>query len=385
MNKSSTWFGAVVAAAVGGLMVVAAAGSPRSDAGDGGGPVAGGTGGTGGVESAALSRFRAAGKGAALTVVSARLGGQTVPQVGEVVGLMLERAGMTAVETSEVAFVPPEVAGLDETARAFGEFVRGGGGGVATEYALFADFMGTPKSGVQEVRGVVVNRAGEMVWQDRQVKGDADFDRVSPREPMQCCQLLVERLRPVLGLGDPARGGTAGGGTIEKRMRAASGVADEAESAEMEKRAKVFRERAATATMVVYPAHAGDAFSVESARAISAMLNEKKVTRAAAAESGPRPVIARGMNQQKAAWSLARGLSDAVKKNPPEADYVLMADYAMSKDAVGGVQFAVCDTGGDLVIVDVQNDHWPDFKAVDPKSREDCDRLVARRIAALCK
>ena len=40
----------------------------------------------------------------------------------------------------------------------------------------------------------------------------------------------------------------------------------------------------------------------------------------------------------------------------------------------------VCDHNGEWVIVDFQNDHFPDFQAVELKSGDDCDRLVTKRL-----
>jgi hypothetical protein len=296
--------------------------------------------------------------------------------------MMLERAGMTDLETSGVAFDPPEHADLAQTARAFADFVRADP--PSTEYSLFTDFMVSPQTGVTEVRGIVVNKRGEIVWQDRQAKGDADFDRVAPREPLQCCLLIVDRLRPILGLGDP-ESEAAPQGKIAERMRKSTGAPDKAEVDAIEQRGEAFKQAAAGATLLVYPAHAGEAYSPESATGITAMLNGQKLTKAKASGSGPRLEIARDMNEQKSLWSMAHAFSESVRKNPPNADYVLFADYLMGKDAVGGVHFAICNKQGELVVVDFQNDHWPDFNAIDPKTREDCDKLVVKRLESYCK
>jgi len=37
------------------------------------------------------------------------------------------------------------------------------------------------------------------------------------------------------------------------------------------------------------------------------------------------------------------------------------------------------------VIVDYQNDHHTDFNAIKPKSAEDCNRLVSKRLEGYCK
>ncbi len=92
------------------------------------------------------------------------------------------------------------------------------------------------------------------------------------------------------------------------------------------------------------------------------------------------------MNEQKILWDMAHAFREHVQAHPPEADYALFADYLMmGKDTVGSVHFAVCDRKGQLVIVDYQNDHHDDFKAIKPKSAEDCDRLVLKRLEGYCQ
>jgi hypothetical protein len=327
----------------------------------------------------AAARFKAAGKAAPLTVFPVLLAGKPSAQVGEVVAMLLEQAGMTNLETSDVVFTPPDGTDAAAASRAFAEFVRTNP--PTTEYALWADFRGTPGKGVNEVRAVVVSSKGEIVWQERQAPGDAVFDRVKPREPLQCCVLVVQRLRPFLKLGDPTAGG-APAGKIARRWQKATGLPDEAERAAMAKRAEAFKNSAAKSTLLVYPARTGEAHSAESAVAIAASVNGKRLAKALAAEQGPRLPLVRDMNEQKVLWSMARGLSEYVKKNPPAADYVLLSDYMLGKDAARGVHFALCDRDGGLVVVDFQNSHSPDFKALKPKSRSDCDALVVKRIQA---
>ncbi len=334
------------------------------------------------VNADAAAKFKAAGRAAGLTVLPTRLGPGPVPQVGEVVAIMLERAGMTDLETSSQAFTPPENAGEAETAKALGEFVKANP--PATAYVLYTEFMGSPQAGVAEVRSFVVNKQGDVAWQDRQVKGDADFDRIKPREPLQCCILVAERLRPVLGLGNP-NDENAPTGKIAQRWQKNTGLPDKAETAAIEQRGEAFKKSAANATLLIYPAHAGDSFSPESAKSISAALVGAKLTKATAAENGPKLETTPNMNEQKVLWAMAHAFSEQVKKNPPETDYVMFADYLMGKNAVGGVHFAICNKSGELVVVDFQNNHWPDFKEIDPKTREDCDRLVIKRMERFCK
>ncbi|MCC6677378.1 MAG: hypothetical protein IT436_09555 [Phycisphaerales bacterium] len=334
------------------------------------------------VDQAAADRFKAAGREAAITVAPTRMAGRSFPQVGEVIAVMLERSGMTDLETSEEAFAPPPGADLAATAAALGEFIRDHP--ATTEYLLFTEFALTRREGIAEVRAIVVGAQGEVVWMDRQVRGDADFERIKPEEPMDCCVLVVDRLRPVLAL-DEMRDEGDRIGKIEACWRARTGVPDRAERAAIEERGAAFRKAAADATLMVFPAHAGDAFSTESAASIASMINERKLARATAADAGPRFEIPGDSNEQKVLWAMARAFSDYIRMNPPGTDYAMFTDYLMGPGVVGGVHFAICNRQGELVVVDFQNSHWPDFQSVNPRSREDCDRLVLKRLEGYCR
>ena len=195
-------------------------------------------------------QLKSVGKDASLTVLPVGLAGKPSPQVGEVLGMMLERGGMKNLEVGATEFSPPKDADLTQTATKLGEFVRANP--PTTDFVLFADFLGVPGKSVSEVRGVIVNKQGEVVWQDRQTGNDADFKRIKPGEPMTCCLLLVERLRPVLNLGDPNRE-DAPQGKLAQRWEQKTGVPDEAENKAMKDRQQAFKKAASKATLVVYP------------------------------------------------------------------------------------------------------------------------------------
>lgn len=331
--------------------------------------------------------FKAVGKNASITILPAGLAGSPSAKVGEVIGMILEQAGMTNLELSDAEFRSPEKADLAKSAAALAEFVRAHP--PTTDFVLFADFLGSPGRGVDEVRTIVVDKKGEIAWQDRQGPDDADFKRIAPKEPLQCCLLVVERLRPVLGLSDP-NSGSAAEGKLAKRWQEKTGLPSEAEQAAMKDRLLAFKKSAATATVLVYPAHAGDQFSKDSAASITKLLTDGKVMKAKAAEDGPQIAVKGDMNEQKVLWSMARAVREHVRKSASDADYILFADYLMGKDSagndlVGGVHFVVCDRAGEWVIVDFQNSHHDDFQSIQPKSRGDCDRLVVKRLAGYCR
>ena len=142
---------------------------------------------------------------------------------------------------------------------------------------------------------------------------------------------------------------------------------------------------AANSTLLIYPVRAGEELSKESAANLASLINKSKLMKAVAADAGPRIMVERHMNEQKTLWSMARAFRDHVKSQPPDADYVLFADYLMAKNGVGATHFALCDRSGEWVIVDFQNSHWDDFNSIRPKSREDCDRLILKRLEGYSK
>ena len=86
-------------------------------------------------------------------------------------------------------------------------------------------------------------------------------------------------------------------------------------------------------------------------------------------------------NQLRVLWDAARGFRDFLRRNPPSADYALLADYGVAhfpggRTAVNGVDLIVCNCAGDWVRLDLQNDHHSEFQQIDPHSADDCNRLV---------
>lgn len=334
------------------------------------------------VQTPQLKAFQAAGREASLSILPVDLAGRPLRQVAEVIGMMLERGGMTHVSLADDDFRPPAGADLDATAKALGDFVKEHP--PESGYVLFSEFRVSAKRRFDEVRTIILNAQGDVVWQESLTSADPAFKRVNPKEPMQCCLLVAQRLRPILGLEDPTRG-DAPEGRIARRWQEQTGLPDKAERAAIEARAEAFKQAAVTATLGVCPVRAGGAASSEDAARLVSMINEAALAKAVALNDSPRVEQRGSMNEQKVLWGMARSFSESVRAHPPATDYVLYADHLMDKDRVGAVHFVVCDRQGQLVIVDFQNDHHADFKKIDPKSAEDCDRLVLRRLQSYCR
>ena len=301
--------------------------------------------------------------------------------VADVVAVLLEKAGMTNLQTTDAVFRLPKEATFDQAAELFGEFVRKNP--VETDYALYAEFVGTPHTGPTEIRGVIVDRTGQSVWVDRQTQADRDFKRAKPSDPMTCCHFLAERVRTLLGIPESARD-DSGKGKIARMLAEKSPGPDKAEWAAMEQRQSVMKKAARTAKVAVFPVRLSDdeAGGTDAAH-LAELLSKKKLCAAKAVDSPLRVKIEPSHNMQNLLWDLARAFQDHVKRNPPEADYALLADYIMDPRAGHGawaVHFVICDRAGEWVIVDFQNNHHDDFQSIDPKTFDDCGRLVAKRL-----
>ena len=302
--------------------------------------------------------------------------------VGRVLALLLEQAGMGNLEITDSVFVLPMDVEFDKAAKRFGEFVRANP--IKTDYALYAELVGRTGAPPQfdEIRVVIVDQAGKCVWVDRQTPDDPDFQRTKPSCLMTACVLLAGRVRTQLGIPESARD-DSGEGRIARMFAEDWPGPDKAEGDAMEQRAAVMKKVAPSVNVAVFPVRlSDDEVSSESAAHLTTLLNEAKLGQAKAVDSPLRVEIQRARDEQKLLWDLARAFQDHVKQNPPEADYALLADYMISprNGRVMAVHFVVCDRAGEWVIVDFQNDHHGDFQSIDPQTLEDCDRLVATRL-----
>ncbi len=150
----------------------------------------------------------------------------------------------------------------------------------------------------------------------------------------------------------------------------------------MEKRLAVMKKAGRGAQVAVFPVRlSDDAGGKEDAAHLAGLLSKIKLCEAIAVDSPLRVKIQPARNEQKLLWDLARAFQDQVKQNPPEADYALLADYMFPRAGrAWAVHFVICDRDGEWVIVDFQNDHHGDFQSIDPKTFDDCGRLVAKRL-----
>lgn len=324
-----------------------------------------------------LEIMKAKGTEASLTVMPILLGKTPLRKVAMVVGTLLERAGMKNLEIDSVEFQPEPDADFNQMVTAFGEFISRHP--VKTDYILYGEFRGTQKTGILEIRGLVVNQKGDVVWQDRQTPEDEAFQKAQPKNPMLGSVFLVERLRAQLNLDDPLRE-DASEGKISKIFKQESGIPPKSTYKAMEKRVKEIKR---TNSLLIFPALiVKDKIDPQCAEKLVEQINKTGLCKAIKAEQSPVLEFESDMNEQKVLWSLARSFRNYIRQNKPDVEYALYPHYMYfeAHSKVSAVHFIICDQNGAWVIVDFQNNHQPDFQNINPRTLDGCDRLVIKRL-----
>jgi hypothetical protein len=332
-----------------------------------------------------LDMMKAKGPDNSLTILPVRLAGKPWDRVTEVVGVLLEKQGLKNIELGKTPFTPAET-NLDQLAAVVGAFMKTNP--ITTGYALYAEYNGSRQTGLNELRAVVVDKAGAVVWTKRLTPQDEAIRKIGDRDPMTFSVLLVEQLGPQLGLNEETAR-AAKPGRLAALLDQRSGLPPENERAALPDRRQAMKKSLPGATLLVYPARVGgNQTSVPSATNIVRLLNQAGLCQAVAAD---QPVLLKASladpNELKALWGLASEFRDYVRAHPPAADYALYADYAFNPQNAeqGFVHFVVCDRRGEWVIVDLQNSHQADYQSIGIISRERCDQLLVKRLEGYLK
>lgn len=330
-----------------------------------------------------IKLLKSKGPEASLTILPVPLAGRPFDRVTEVVGLLLEQEGLKNIELGKTVFKPEDKTDLERLAVSFGEFI--GKNPIATDYALYAEYNGTRQTGLVELRTVVVDKTGALVWAERQTPKDEAFKHREAGNPMGMSVLLGERLSPLFSLNEETRR-AAKPGKMAAIGAKRSGLPPENERTPLPGRQEEMKKAMPQATLAVFPARVGiadKAAEAGTAADLAKLVNDAGLCKAEAAKqsrslkaSQPDP------NEMKMLWDLAREFRDYARENPADADYVLKAHYAFNPQhwEQGFVHFIVCDRKGEWVIVDMQNSHHPDYQRVKPTSREDCHRILIKRL-----
>jgi hypothetical protein len=297
-------------------------------------------------------------------------------RVAIVVATLLEKAGLETLEVADTVFQPPD-AGVEKMADAFAAHVRERT--IKTDFAVFAQFVGAPQTGVKQISTIVVDRTGKVLLAESAGEKELGQAPTRPTDPMTCCVFVGRRLQEFWQLDDPMRSDAPQGKMAEFWKRDA-GIPSDVELKEIERRMEAMRGELPTASCTVYPVHVGEQFDDQCAAELVAGINETGLFRTRLSEVTADFKVKGHSNEQKVLWDTARAFRDYVKQNPPPTDYALYADYGLFGNTVGYVHMIICDQSGNWVLIDMQNSHHSDFKDVGPKTTADCNDLLRRRL-----
>ncbi len=334
-----------------------------------------------------LDLMKSKGTEASLTILPVRLGGKPLAQetaqardfrarVTEVVGLFLEQQGLQNIELQKTAFEPAAKTDMASLAASLAEFVKQHP--ITTEYVLYAELR------TDGMSALVGDKTGAVVWSDRLTAQDKLF-KSGPPEPMAVIALLVKRLSPQLGLTEQTKK-AAKPGKIAAVMAERSGEPPENETTPLPGRQDEMKKAMPNATLVVFPPRvrvAENAAEAGNAADLVKLINAAGLCKAEPAKQSLLLKASQAdVNEAKVMWDLAREFRDYARKNPTDADYVLYADYRFNPQRweAGFVHFIVCDRRGEWVLADLVNSHHPEYQSIKPTSREDCDKILVKRL-----
>lgn len=319
-----------------------------------------------------------------LVLYPVRTLGRPDQNVADVLGLVLEKHGMENLRAADAVFNADASKPWEAVTTDFAAFVRQNP--PAAAYALYAEYLGDPRSGPTEVRWVIASRAGDIALVDRQTPADADFKRTAARDPdpMGCSVLVAERIFSRLHW---TRQTAAGQGRFARLWAEKSGTPSEQERAQMQQRLAALQKEWPSASLVVFPPLVNGRPDTESGMRLAQRLTKQLgrpvtlVDRAAAIQLAPTS------NEQKRLWDLARGLRQELRTRAPAADYALIAEFLVDGEArtPRGVHLVICDHGGDWVAVDFQNDQQVEVRRLSRKGVSGCEELATQRIAAMLR
>lgn len=335
-----------------------------------------------GASSAPAGPPRIARPSSSLTVLPVRLAGGFPDRLTPLVGALLEMSGLEHVEVGEAAFDPGGTTGMEALAAALGAFVARIP--VTTDYALYAEYNGLPGKGLNELRAVLADRTGKVVWTERLTANDEPFRRIEGPDPMAISMLLVERLGSLFGLDEETRR-NAKPSRLAALLEQQSSLPPESELNAIAGRTAAMKGARRSLTLLVVPMRANGAPDTASASVLAREINDAGLCRAIPTsrpvEVAPNPDTP---DEMRIFWNMAASFRAWVRHARPDADYVLFVDclYVPGRWEKGFVHLIVCDRGGEWAIADLQHSERPEYQAIKPTSSEACGRLAVQRLAS---
>ena len=148
---------------------------------------------------------------------------------------------------------------------------------------------------------------------------------------------------------------------MAKLIAEKSGLPSKAEREAMQSRLKTLKQTFKTSTIAVFVQVSGKGSDAKAADALAEMLTHEGLGRAEAIGAELKFEIKPNNNQLRIISDTAKAFQNFLRKNPPTADYALLAEYGIGRFpdgrmAVDGIGLIVCGRNGDL-----GSGHWPEF------------------------
>lgn len=334
--------------------------------------------------SACQTALHDAGVKAPLTLYPVLLLGQPNAQIAEALGLVLERYGMPDLEIAEPFAVPADST-WDAVPALFAAHVQKTAAGQPPRWHVYAQFLGTPKTGPDEVRFLVVDATGAVVCNDRQTRADAEFQRTAAKDPdpLGCSTLVAERL---FALADWRKApGSVKDGKLSQRWREKSGVPERKQLAAMKTRLQALQQDLAHAKFVVLPVLRDGGQDADAAARLAEACGQALGGATVRAGEGKLEVPP-ASNEQKRLWDLARALGKAATDKPLAGEHVIGVDLGLDRVRGSGfVHVVVCNAAGEPVAADFVNDQNPVWTKAAPKELADLEAIAVARLRTLLR
>ena len=220
--------------------------------------------------------MKAKGPEASLSILPMMIAGRPFDRATDILGVLLEQRGLQHIEMGRAPFTAGVKTEMPVLSVSLAGFLRTNS--IATDYALYVELNGPT---LDEVRAVVMDKSGEMVWSDHQTTRDKAFQALgTPRDPMTLMVFLVERLSPQFSLNDDTAKKRSH--KLEDALKANSGYAPAGETEErMPARLKTMKESRQKATLMVLGVRMDHAVNITNASDLAKRIGETKLFQAA--------------------------------------------------------------------------------------------------------
>lgn len=146
---------------------------------------------------------------------------------------------------------------------------------------------------------------------------------------------------------------------------------------------KVFMSKLGHTSVTVFPTGVRESkdfrYNAAAADALADFLTEQKLATVTRSDHDVPITSKWGINEAKMFKGSAKDLADYVKAHPISTDYAMMAEYLMGGNGKAvGVHVYVVTKDGVIAYGSLWNSHQKAFSSVDPKTVEDCTKVLLK-------